>query len=84
MASTGADVVLVTETPPGVENGNTNLAADNEGGLVRAVLAETTSSPTHTDNRFRYAYYRLVVWTFFWQSQVSGFAGILRFFGNFP
>ena len=54
MASTGADVVLVTETPPGVENGNTNLAADNEGGLVRAVLAETTSSPTHTDNRFRY------------------------------
>ena len=57
MASTGADVVLVTETPPGVENGNTNLAADNEGGLVRAVLAETTSSPTHTDNRFRCAYY---------------------------
>ena len=57
MASTGADVVLVTETPPGVENGNTNLAADSEGGLVRAVLAETTSSPTHTDNRFRYAYY---------------------------
>ena len=54
MASTGADVVLVTETPPGVENGNTDLAADNEGGLVRAVLAETTSSPTHTDNRFRY------------------------------
>ena len=57
MASTVADVVLVTETPPGVENGNTNLAADNEEGLVRAVLAETTSSPTHTDNRFRYAYY---------------------------